>query len=501
MTCGTGGFSGPQPGDPDNSSVLTAQATWGGINVRWSLPGVNPSAVSYTRLYRSLSNVFATAYLYQEVGGGFFFDQEVDQVNPTTYYYWIEIVSIYGTVNNVIGPASATTFSNITQLIDRLTGYIDQNVLATALSTEINQINLNKLNITQELLDRAASDDALAASYSLLEAFTDETRALLEDEVLARTTADSAIVTQVTTLWAEVDDAVAAVQVETQARVDADGLLATQITTTQTTLEDNIASVQVTLQSNIDVIDGVVTEIGALYTVVVDVNGYVGGFGIYNTGSTVQAGFNVDLFWIGKPGTGGAPGVYPFIVSDGVVYMKSAMIAEASIDSAKIANAAITTAKIDDAAITSAKIGTLAVDTMQIAGSAVIVPVYAEFSGEMAIPSSYGEILSATMTIPTTGISSVDSDIPVAIFWSVETDAENSGANRRSFRIVQSSTEGTSTLYESFDYAKNFDQFCNGSVKTLINAGVAYTWALEVWDAESGNNIYRASLFTMGLRR
>jgi hypothetical protein len=75
-------------------------------------------------------------------------------------------------------------------------------------------------------------------------------------------------------------------------------------------------------------VDGKVTQIGALYTVKVntvtsDGVALVGGFGIYNDGSTVQAGFDVDEFWVGNTQANKRK---PFIISGGVTYIDEAAI-------------------------------------------------------------------------------------------------------------------------------------------------------------------------------
>lgn len=143
--------------------------------------------------------------------------------------------------------------------------------------------------------------------------------------------------------------------------------------------------------------------LGAQYTLNLDVNGYVSGFGAYNDGTTSDFGVLADRFWIARPGAAGSE-VMPFIVSGNSVYMRDALIADAAITrakiadaainnakianatitnakivnntitNAKIADAAITSAKIANAAITTAKIGDAAVDTLKIAGNAVTIP-------------------------------------------------------------------------------------------------------------------------------
>jgi hypothetical protein len=49
----------------------------------------------------------------------------------------------------------------------------------------------------------------------------------------------------------------------------------------------------------------------------------VGGFGIYNNGSTIQAGFDVNEFWVGSSQANKRK---PFIISDGVTYIDDAAI-------------------------------------------------------------------------------------------------------------------------------------------------------------------------------
>jgi hypothetical protein len=178
--------------------------------------------------------------------------------------------------------------------------------------------------------------------------------------------------------WVATDDAriastAAALTTEQTARANADSALAAQITTAQTTLNGNIASVQTSLQTNINTVDGKVTQIGALYTAKVSVNGLIGGFGVYNDGSTIQAGFDVDEFWVGNTQANKRK---PFIISEGQVF----------IDQVFIANGAITSAQIADAAITSANIGDLQVNTAKIGTNAVTVPIGAELSADIQLP-------------------------------------------------------------------------------------------------------------------
>jgi len=134
----------------------------------------------------------------------------------------------------------------------------------------------------------------------------------------------------------------------------------------------------------------------AQYTVKIDNNGYVTGYGLASTSSTgtPQSSFAVraDSFYIANPSGPGISPAMPFIVRttpttiNGVsvpvgVYITdsfiqngtitNAKIANLAVDNSKIANLAVDTAKIADAAVTNAKIANLAVDTAKIALAAI----------------------------------------------------------------------------------------------------------------------------------
>lgn len=396
-TCGVGGWGGPLPGDPDNNSILTATPAFGGIDVSWTYPSTNPEAVAYVQLYRGLSATFANAILLATVGGNFFYDKSTS-ANLTTYYYWIKIVSVNGTVGELIGPASAVAKPTIASVIEGLTGQIDAGVLAQSLKAEIDKITLNGVDISTEIANRIAANNALSSALAQVQSGVDQTLTFINEEITSRQEGDSALITQLNTVAAANQSNLALIQQEQSARVTGDeanaslytllnsqvnnattglpatrasllndyytrtstdsaiasatsnlvsnttlanytttaalqanyytktgtdGAISSAITTSQTTLNSNIASAQSTLQTNINTVDGKVTSIGARYTAVVSVNGLIGGFGIYNDGSTIQAGFDVDEFWIGKTQANKRK---PFIISNGVTYIDDAAI-------------------------------------------------------------------------------------------------------------------------------------------------------------------------------
>lgn len=322
--CGTGDWNGPKPGDPNTSDILlTSAPAFGGIDLNWSWPDTYPEAVAYTTIYRSTTDDFASAVVHRGAAAGNFFYDAVEISEVKTYFYWITITSIYGTRSEVIGPTSSTAKPRIAQMIDDLTQQINEGMLATALRTEIGRIELNALGITQEMIDRAAEDDALGVRVTSVGAHSGETRALLMEEVLARTSQGEAFVSTVNTLHAELNGNIAAIQVQTTALVNEVQALARQVTNLETQVGDDLAQVLQTMETKISIVDGKVVAIGAQWTAQVNVNGLIGGFSVYNDGQTVEAGFDVDRFWIGKDSTNKRK---PFIVEGNVVYINEAAI-------------------------------------------------------------------------------------------------------------------------------------------------------------------------------
>ena len=267
MTCGTGGWVGPLPGDPDNGSILTATAAFGGVDVSWTYPTTNPHAVAYTILWRGTTNNYAASVRLATVAGNFFYDKTTAEVT-TVYYYWIQIVSVYGTVGATIGPASASGKPTITDMLTQLTGKIERGNLALALKGELDAIPGLEGDLAVEIADRIAAHLALSAT--------------------------------VTSLNGQVVAAVADVNAFNIQRIADNGVLAADITAVSAGLGSDLAAVETDLTAVLEVQDGKVIAIGARYTAVTTVNGLIGGFGVYNDGTSVEAGFDVDTFWVGK---------------------------------------------------------------------------------------------------------------------------------------------------------------------------------------------------------
>lgn len=329
--CGIGSGGLPLPGDPNNDSLIWAKPAFGGIDVYWKYPSLNPQAVAHTKLYRGTSDNFQFAQEWVTVSANYHFDKTTT-ATPQRYYYWIRHVSLNGTIGKEIGPASAVADPPIAAVIEQLTAAIDASHLAQSLKSEIGEIQLNKLALTKEILERAKSDDGLAAALSEIRAFTESSNAILQQEKLLQASVNQAMGQAVNTLQVSFNKNSAGVQTQLEALVKADEALAKRIDTAQSQLGKDVARVETSMNTSIKKVDDTLTEVTAQYMAKVQADGLIGGFGLYNDSKRIDAGFDVDRFWVGRAGVKRKP----FIVDEGRVYMDSAVIRDASIAQAKI---------------------------------------------------------------------------------------------------------------------------------------------------------------------
>jgi hypothetical protein len=351
--CGTGGWVGPKPGDPDNNSILSAVPVFGGIEVSYSYPTTNPQAVAYAELFRANANDFSLAIQRVVMHGNTFYDK-VD--TGTQYWYWLRIYSVNGTPGDLIGPATAAARPLIEDLLEQLTGAIDSGVLAASLKTDIDKITLNYNELNNRLISLSGDDAALSAAIANVQQGVAEALALVIDETAVRQSGQSALVEQVDAIAALNQNTAAAVITEREARVSqfeslayqleqlvvggSDGAqaalvmkalakvvggdaLVQQITTGELSLLDQVAAVETASTVSLESVGNTVTQIGAQYTAKVKVNGLIGGFGVFNDGTEVQAGFDVDEFWVGRTGPDKKK---PFVIKDGEVFIDEAAI-------------------------------------------------------------------------------------------------------------------------------------------------------------------------------
>lgn len=319
---------------------------------------------------------------------------------------------------------------------------------------------------------------------------------------------------------------------------------ASDVTTLSSTVNGHTVSISQQAVTNA-ALQGDITALEAEYSVKLDVNGNVSGYGLASGGSPQYSRFyvNADKFAIVPPGSSGSSaGIVPFVVvtspitQNGVTvpagtYIDTARIANGSIDNARIGNLAVDTqqiqdlavqeakidnlavtnakiqnatiqgAKIANATITGAKIGNAQIDTLQVAGEAVVVPRSAQGSGG-AIYGSWTQVGSLTINW---GFNSNDIPSQVVLIGSLNQLAQSSGSTgitRRmriqadtgnvNFGIVGSAESGVSTQQGwSNDHAAScLHTGRTGSVTYRILASTtgastnAGSWSLTVFGAK-----------------
>ena len=295
----------PQPNlaiPPGPSEFYAEGGFYGIVTLTWGIPQEVYNNHGFTNIYRNAEDNFATAELIGRDSGFMYNDKTRDDLEPGTevgYYYWIT----YTSDSDVEGPPNspdgtyAIPLPDTELLLEQLTRQINESQLAIELATKIDTTAL------------------LAATV--------ETG--LADEITVRQEEDEALAQQITTVTGRVDETVAAVSSEATARAEGDEALAQQVTTVATRVGENESAVQQQLQS--------INGLSAQYTLRLDVNGYVSGFGAYNDGSRADFGVVADRFYIASP-SGGL--INPFIVDSGTVYINNAVIKNASIEQGKL---------------------------------------------------------------------------------------------------------------------------------------------------------------------
>ena len=305
------------------------------------------------------------------------------------------------------------TVRQINNLLDNLAAEMRKSLIYQLLETPFGPVQMQQI---RERIDAAMGDartmimrevrvleEADQVQIEQIEALVvriDDAEAAITSEATVRSDKDNALAKAINTMWASIGGGTAVIEDGALAAVGPGSAVATKwnqvvaAVTDPNTGEVNSASIKEELNTYASNVDG---SLNATYSVraQISVGGQtvVGGFGLAATagagsaqGPTIDFGVRADRFFIAatadtpNAATQIAQGSHiPFMVLttsqtvNGVVYppgvyMKKAVIGEATIGTAQIANAAITAAKIGDAQITNAKIANIIQSDSYIAG-------------------------------------------------------------------------------------------------------------------------------------
>ena len=287
-----------------------------------------------------------------------------------TQYYRARIVDKLGNASPWTNWVKGVTSADASKVLDLLNGQITESQLykdlgdkigkigtiETGLSQEIqNRVAAIKSvsdGLTQEIIDRKNGDTSTLQVIDTYKVSNDKAMAAVQSDIKTVTTAQSATATKLDGVYARVVPLTADSNSWTadssskqatawtlqSAIVDGDSALSSRIDTVQTTVNGNTASIQTQQQS--------INGLYAQYTVKVDVNGRVSGFGLASSNTQSDFAIRADKFYIAPPnGTGS--GVSPFMVLtspqviNGVTvtvgtYIKGDLIATGSVTADKI---------------------------------------------------------------------------------------------------------------------------------------------------------------------
>jgi len=463
--------------------VITGFAVTGAFSsILLAWDAVNLSAFGHTEIHRASIDDIGQAVLVGTTSASVFSDTPPNNSTAVTYYYWVRAVNKAG----VAGPFNATqgtsgsTSTDPAYALEILAGNLSESALSTSLASRIDLVG----STAEAVLQNVLSANESANSKFILQAISGDNTAAIQTEATVRAMA-----------------------------------LAPDWVAGNTYVKDDIVvfngTAKICLTGNTDAAfvpanwaDYNITQ--AQYTVKTDVNGKVAGFGLSNNGTTSDFIINVDKFGIA---TGNPADLdnYPFVVSGGSVYMKSALIQDASItnakisdlavDSAKIADAAIVnakiadaaitnakignlavdSAKIADAAITNAKIGALAVDTLNLAGQAVTLASSTSVDGAVDIGTAWATVL--THSVVSTGA-------PTVVTFSCELKNSPDMNIQNGYFLVRILRNGV-PIYTSGTLGKSASvNFINGGM--LYFASPTLSYMMQVKDIPpSGNVIYK----------
>jgi len=280
---------------------------------------------------------------------------------------------------------------------------------ATAISTLDSRVSTNET----EIVSQASDITALQSDVTSLDNTVSGNSTAITNLDTRVTSAEGTITSQSSDITS-LQSSVTSLNTSVSGNATAISGLDTRVTsnegdiTSQATALTSLTSTVGTNTTSITNQQTTINGITAQYTVTIDNNDHISGFGLVSdiiAGNPTSAFIvNADQFAVG--GAGVITDEYPFVVyttntnvtKDGQtytipagVYIQDAFIQNAAIESAQIRDAAITSAKIEDAAITTAKINDLSVDTLKIADQAV---TFADAT-ELASSVTWGGTLAA----------------------------------------------------------------------------------------------------------
>lgn len=420
---------------PPQPTGFAAAGAYSVINLTWDFPLYTGPNHSHTEIYSYPSDNLASA-IAQGVIGVITGRAYVDPVGSNiTRYYWIRHVNEHGTFGpwNSGSGTVATTAPDVTHLLGVLSSSITSSELASSLSTPIGQI--------------PGMQVSLNGNSTLISGLTGNVNTLTQNQANFATTAQLGGYVTTTTLTSnyytlnQVDQAITAeINNFNSSTLSANYTNTANLQSlyyTKTAADSAFASTSDILNAQVDNPDGSTNQVSlsqaatvqastngdlkGQYTVKIDTNGAVAGFGLASTSTaagniTSEFIVNADRFAIMRGGSDTTAAVVPFAVVpagtvDGVaipagVYMDTAFIRNAAITAAQIGS--VNADKISAGTINAGRIGTNSIDAskLNIDGSSITSTVVNGVPtlqlGSVNVNQLTGNSISATIMSGTT---------------------------------------------------------------------------------------------------
>lgn len=221
-------------------------------------------------------------------------------------------------------PAKITP-GDINRIINDLQGQVMESLLFKELGERVNlidkpggifeRVGATELVLRNETTQRVDGDTAISRTVSTMGTRVGQAEAAIQTETTQRVNSDNAFQNTLNTQYSSVNQNLALVQQSVTTNANNVSALSQVLNQIQAAVGSNSAAIQQEAKTRVNA-DG---DIYAKYSVKIDVNGYVSGYGLMSTAnnSTPFSEFIVraDRFAIGSPSGPGITPVIPFIVT------------------------------------------------------------------------------------------------------------------------------------------------------------------------------------------
>jgi hypothetical protein len=359
-----------KPVTPGPVTGIEASGAFGAIRLTWDYP----TFIGYkeTEIWVSTTPDRSAAQLEGTKSGTIysFPVPAVEFVEENNYevirYVWLRHVSVCAnTVGMYSDMVTATALPSPTVLGEIFATHANAMLNALGLGEELNEVMAGARAQIGEARQLADDLDTLGSGVHT-------SNSVVQDNIHASTTHMDAYIAELGDSIAGVSTEIEATAAETKAEVDySSGILAelndniASVTTTTTTrADDDSAYAMHQISTAVETSAGYsatdvrseVDTISAKYVIRTDVNGYVQGYGLLNTGTAATSGmsFLADNFYVTSTVNGTK--LTPFSISGGRVYARDLYVTSAqieSLDASKITSGSISADRIGAGTLTA----------------------------------------------------------------------------------------------------------------------------------------------------